>query len=92
MGDFGLLRAVLSDFIGVPLALVSPKFTNLKGFAMDIFRFDLTEREAQVIYMALSRMSFTGVDDNAQALIRYKLDKIFEEKTGQSISDRLEVR
>ena len=42
--------------------------------------------------MALSRMSFTGVDDNAQALIRYKLDKIFEEKTGQSISDRLEVR
>ena len=41
---------------------------------------NLTAREAQVIYIALSRMYFSGADDTAQELIRYKLEKLMEKK------------
>lgn len=50
---------------------------------------NLTAREAQVIYIALSRMSFSGADDTAQELIRYKLEKLMEKDTGRSLHDYL---
>lgn len=50
---------------------------------------NLTSREAEVIYVALSRTSFTGVDDAAQALIRYKIERLIEEETGLSLHDYL---
>lgn len=42
---------------------------------------NLTAREAQVIYIALSKVSFSGADDTAQAVVRYKLEKLIEEQT-----------
>ena len=50
---------------------------------------NLTSREAEVIYVALSRTSFTGIDDAAQALIRYKIERLIEEETGLSLHDYL---
>jgi len=67
-------------------ALRGGKDIIMKATFIDL---NLTMPEAQVIYIALSRISFSGVDDTAQALIRYKLEKLTEEQTGKSLHDYL---
>ena len=56
-----------------------------------IFDLTLSGKELEVIYVALSKVSFFGVDDNAQSLIRYKIERLIEEDTGLSLHDHLQA-
>ena len=56
-----------------------------------MFDLTLTGKELEVIYIALSKVSFFGVNDNAQSLMRYKIEKLIEEDTGLSLHDHLQA-
>tara|TARA_R110002051_G_scaffold170766_2_gene241301 strand:- start:1151 stop:1414 length:264 start_codon:yes stop_codon:yes gene_type:complete len=54
-----------------------------------IYKVDLTSREAQVIYIALSSLHWVGADGEADRSIRQALEKKSMKKLGLSLHDHL---
>jgi hypothetical protein len=53
------------------------------------YKIDLTAREAQVIYIALSNVRWMGRDAEAELAVRTRLEKMAMKKGGRSLHDYL---
>ena len=53
------------------------------------YKIDLTAREVQVIYTALSKVRWIGRDAEAELAVRTTLEKITMKKLGKSLHDYL---
>ena len=60
-----------------------------KERTMDIHKINLSSRELQVIYIALSKVWWSGQDAEADISVRTKLEKSALNKTGRSVHDFL---
>ena len=54
-----------------------------------IYKLSLTAREATVVYVALTKVEFSGVDAEAEMYVRTMIEKIGVKKTGSSLHDLL---
>ena len=54
-----------------------------------IYKLSLTSREAAVVYVALTKVEFSGVDAEAELYVRTIIEKIGVKKTGLSLHDLL---
>mgnify|MGYP003131732842 CR=1 FL=1 len=53
------------------------------------YKLELTTREAQVVYQALSKVWWTNSEADAEYQVRSKLEKISIKKYGRSLHDHL---
>jgi hypothetical protein len=54
-----------------------------------IYKLSLTAREAAVVYVALTKVEFSGADAEAEMYVRTMIEKIGVKKTGSSLHDLL---
>ena len=53
------------------------------------YKLELTAREAQVVYIALSSVWWSGLDAEADSAVRKQIEKIAMKKAGVSLHDYL---
>ena len=54
-----------------------------------IYKLSLTAREAAVVYVALTKVEWSGADAEAELYVRTSIKKIGVKKSGQSLHDLL---
>ena len=54
-----------------------------------IYRLNLTAQEASVVYTALTKVGWSGIDAEAELSVRTSIEKIGRKKTGASLHDLL---
>ena len=64
-------------------------FYNYKEKVVEMHKLDFTSREMQVIYIALSKVWWSGQDIAADVSVRTKLEKSALNKSGLSLHDFL---
>jgi len=54
-----------------------------------IYKLSLTSQEASVVYTALTKVGWSGIDAEAELSVRTSIEKIGVKKTGASLHDLL---
>lgn len=55
-----------------------------------MYQLNLSAREAQIIYLALSQIWFSDKDEEASESIRKRLDKISKKRFGKTLYEHIE--